>query len=65
MKISKKLILGFLTIALLVTVVGLFSVYAVEKSLQKRIQNESVLMPSKNHYKNAFKTNLFKWPLSY
>jgi len=44
MKISKKLILGFLTIALLVTVVGLFSVYAVEKSLQKRIQNESVQM---------------------
>ncbi len=44
MTIRKKLILGFLTLALLVMVVGLVSVYASQKVLQKRIQNESVAL---------------------
>ena len=44
MKISKKLILGFLTFAILITAVGLISVYASQKVLQKRIQNESVAL---------------------
>jgi len=44
MKIKQKLTLGFIGIALLVTIVGLLSVYAVQKVLQKHIQNKSVAM---------------------
>lgn len=55
MKIRKKLFLGFLTIALLVTVVGLFAVYASQRTLQKHIQDESVALAA-NVLRQADKT---------
>ncbi|MFC1782771.1 response regulator [Planctomycetota bacterium] len=44
MKISKKLILGLLSIVLLMSMIGYLSVDASRKALQKRIRNESVEM---------------------
>lgn len=45
MKIKQKLTLGFVSVAILVVIVGYLSVSASQKALQKQIGEDSVMKP--------------------